>query len=199
MQKATFPCHAAGYRRVNKAEGDNPEAKWCNLFTLIYLFMGIKCKGKPLKTPNSMHIFQHLSTLHGVTQQTKTLPEDTSHYTYFQGEDAGDAGDEVVDTAPPGLCWETTSINNVGGHLGGSSLQENPLQLEDLQLERDRFAAKFEFRHRRCFFEKKNQEKPMGNLSPRFGCGKLAEQKTQNSRIFRLIHGHEIQFYARKR
>jgi len=126
------------------------------------LFMGIKCKGKPLKTPNSMHIFQHLSTLHGVTQQTKTLPEDTSHYTYFQGEDAGDAGDEVVDTAPPGLCWETTSINNVGGHLGGSSLQENPLQLEDLQLERDRFAAKFEFRHRRCFFEKKNRKNLWG-------------------------------------
>ena len=150
-----------------------------------------------------MHIFQHLSTLHSVTQQTKTLPDDTSHYTYFQGEDAGDAGDEVVDTAPPGLCWETTSINNVGGHLGGSSLQENhrkPLQLEDgKQLERDRFAAKFEFRHRRFFFRKKKAGKTYGESVTEVRLGQTCRTKTQNSRIFRLIHGHEIQFYARKR
>ena len=127
-----------------------------------------------------MHIFQHLSTLHSVTQQTKTLPDDTSHYTYFQGEDAGDAGDEVVDAAP-GLCWETTSINNVGGHLGGSSLQENhrkPLQLEDgKQLERDRFAAKFEFCHRRFFFRKKKSRKNLWGICHRGSVGANLQNK----------------------
>ena len=83
----------------------------------------------------SFNIFQHCKASH--SKPKHSLPEDTvSPCTYFQGEDAGDAGDEVVDTAPPGLCWVKKSIKLMWVAIfAESSLQENPSSLQlDLQL-----------------------------------------------------------------
>lgn len=48
-------------------------------------------------------------------------------------------------------------------------------------------------------FSKKKTGKTYGESVTEVRLWQTCRTKTQNSRIFRLIHGHEIQFYARKR